>query len=267
MDSIFQELDNNLLQIMPEFKRLFAKTMNCIVTQGGNKDLQHAALVRLNEYKNILYAFEQLNIQTESSHESLKWPNTLKEFNNEIESVNVGKGLFQLIDEADEAISHNPPRHALASSRIFLVIHLMKHALPLIPLRTKIELITKTNVVIMKRNNHVHNWESCHGIIKTLTPYHAFSDNDFITVNWYCEQCSFSWHDVMCSSHDIFAHSKCPKCKYPFITHVSVETNMLRRMSKNVCIHDNKGIIPRFRRGINNIRAKIFRKNRDALNK
>lgn len=243
---IMDDIDNNLLQLMPDIQMLVAKITDFIVTHDANKDLQYEALVR---YKNILHAFEQLNIQTESIQVS----KILTEFNNEIESINTSKGLFQLIDEADEAISHDPPRHALASSRIFLVIHLMKHALPLIPLRTKIELITKTNEVIMKRNNYLYNWETCHGIIKTLTSYHAFSDNDFITVKWYCEQCSFSWHDVINTSHDIFAHSNCPKCKYPFITHMSEETT-----SKNIYTHDTKGILPRFRSGINNICAKVF---------
>jgi len=161
----------------------------------------------LNSYKDVIYKINSIN--KNPSDELLK---LIISINEEVVSNNVGKELYSIINEINNLITIFPQKTEIISSKIFMVIHLIKKNYSVIPYETRCDLIETLNNSIRNRNSTLKS-KSPHGIIKILKPYSDISYDTAIILHWKCQTCNKIWLDSKSISSDIIAPGICKFCK------------------------------------------------------
>jgi len=142
-------------------------------------------------------------------------------------SSNIEKNLFDIIYEINQALNASPSQNCLASSKIFLIIHIIKLTIQnnIISKCKLNEIINELNRCIYKRNELVNSRERIHGIILYLRPY-SIMTSQVMTIQMYqCTNCLKKWRENYCSTLDILTVKECINCKKYNIKPISYKYN------------------------------------------
>ena len=127
-------------------------------------------------------------------------------------SNNVGKELYSIINEINNLITIFPQKTEIISSKILLVIHLIKKNYSVIPNETRCDLIETLNNSIRNRNSILKS-KSPQGIIINLQPCSDISYDTARLLKWECQTCNKIWRDSKSISADVIAPGVCKFCK------------------------------------------------------
>ena len=161
-------------------------------------------ITKLDKYKDIL---RHMKMALEFNSE--KHTKIVNEIEKEIDERNIGRGMYYMLDEINEALTKTPPRCSLASSRISLIIHLLKIGYNVIPVFTRTDIIKRLNSCIEHYNKMVPS-KNYQGKIIQLQPYSNFIYDTKLFITWKCNSCNKIWEDKIVISLDVFT----PICKY-----------------------------------------------------
>ncbi len=161
-------------------------------------------IAKLAKYKDVLKHMKDAMEFNSDKHIKI-----INEIEKEIDDRNIGRGLYYMLDEINDALIKTPPRCNLASSRIFLIIHLLKVGYNVIPVFTKNDIIKRLNIYIELYNTKVP-YKQYHGRVIQLQPYSSFISDVALIINWECKKCNKIWIDHMSASFDVIT----PICKF-----------------------------------------------------
>lgn len=203
---IFTQLDSFIAKTYEDL----TKNIDCIKKTIREEDYSAGEykenIHKLAKYKDILHHMQNA---IEYNSEKQKHVKIINEIEKEINERNIGRGIYYMIDEINDALARSPPRYNLASSRITLIIHLLKISYNTIPIFTRTDIIKRLNLCIDYYNQKVP-YKKYHGKIIQLQPYTNFLYDSILLITWECHSCKKTWDDSISISLDVFT----PICKY-----------------------------------------------------
>ncbi len=234
---IFTSLDSYVAKIYEELTKNIDCVHKTIREENYNNQDYKENMHKLANYKDILH-----HIKLALEYNSEKHIKIVNEIEKEIDERNIGRGLYYMIDEINDALARSPPRCALASSRITLVIHLLKIGYNAIPVFTRTDIIKRLNLCIESYNAKLP-YKNYHGKIIQLQPYNTFIYGAVLLITWDCQCCKKKWNDSISISLDVFT----PICKFCNSHKVNMSNNEHHIQLKKTKLLDRFNFIKSFR--------------------